>query len=237
MGDTKDNKMKDAMELINYIVNITYTIILLCPNVIKIIKSMPSFSETEILVEETEPSSIVIFFNDFISQNYKYLLLIILGLLIQTGYNKFRKMQFIPAFIVLFISLGIILFFTIPSQNEASDGSNIEVCDFNPTKNNIIESDEDKDDSAYCDNIDYYIQKCYQEIISEEELNNLTNNELYYIRNGIFAYSGMIFSINYYERYSWYNGHIQKSHFKWNMLNKYQQENIENIKEIENQRK
>ncbi len=237
MGDTKENKIKDAIEIINYIVNITYTTILLFPNVIKIIKSMPSFSETEILVEETEPSSIIIVFNEFISQNYRYILFIILGLLIQTGYNKFRKMQLIPAFMILFISLGIILFFTMSSQNEASDGSNIEVCIFNPTENNIIDKDEEKDDFPYCDNIDNYIQKCYQKVIPKEEFNNLATYELYYIRNGIFAYSGMIFPKNYYERYSWYNGIIQPSHFKWDMLNEFQKENIENIKEIERQRK
>ena len=85
--------------------------------------------------------------------------------------------------------------------------------------------------------VNNYIERSSSDIISIEELNNLSDNELYYIRNGIYAYEGYYFNSGYYDEFPWYNGHILPDDFNENMLNHCQIVNIHNIKYIEDQRK
>lgn len=92
-------------------------------------------------------------------------------------------------------------------------------------KENIL-TEEDK-------SIEKYIKMAHDEIISKDILKTLSFNDLYYIRNGIFAYEGFYFESGYYERFSWYNGNITSEEEIWCELNAYQYTNIQNIKKIE----
>lgn len=80
--------------------------------------------------------------------------------------------------------------------------------------------------------INEYIIRSSKEVIPIEELDLLNNNELYYLRNGIYAYSGMYFEGDYYKYFSWYNG-IYSEAETINHINSIQWTNINNIKDIE----
>ncbi|MCM1263656.1 MAG: YARHG domain-containing protein [Butyrivibrio sp.] len=67
------------------------------------------------------------------------------------------------------------------------------------------------------------------------ELELLSDEELYYIRNGILAYAGRAFEPGYYDKYSWYSENLSKEDV-WSNINQFQLENIENIKSVERQR-
>lgn len=81
------------------------------------------------------------------------------------------------------------------------------------------------------------IKRCDKEIISLEEWDILTDSQLYYIRNGIFAYEGLIFKSDFYERFNWYNGWILSQEECWELFNTHQVVNIRNIQKIERTRK
>lgn len=83
--------------------------------------------------------------------------------------------------------------------------------------------------------IEIFIIRSNTEIIPINELKDLTDDELYYIRNGIFAYSGQWFLSCYYDKYSWYDSKYSSTEV-WNHMNSYQMQNIENIGSIEEQR-
>lgn len=84
--------------------------------------------------------------------------------------------------------------------------------------------------------IEEYVIKSYKEPISIEEWRTLSAEVLYYIRNGIFAYSHAKFEKDFYSVYSWYDGTIDINDFDWNVLNEYQRINIENILAVENEK-
>lgn len=81
--------------------------------------------------------------------------------------------------------------------------------------------------------IEKYIIMSKSEVISEDILKDLSHKELYYIRNGIFAYEGLFFESGYYERFSWYKGDIYSKEEVWNRFNYYQSINVNNIKSLE----
>lgn len=85
------------------------------------------------------------------------------------------------------------------------------------------------------DIVESYIIRCETEVIQIDEWVNLSNEELYYIRNGIFAYVGYPFDSGYYDKYSWY-APIDSPTAAKERLNSCQWENIEKIKMIEQQR-
>lgn len=86
--------------------------------------------------------------------------------------------------------------------------------------------------------VDYYVPLCEVKIIPSEEWIQYSEKELYYIRNGIYAYEGMKFAGNFYSVFEWYVGKIEQKDFEDGSLNYYQNKNITNIMEIEkNKRK
>lgn len=85
--------------------------------------------------------------------------------------------------------------------------------------------------------IEEYIKRCTSEIVPKEELDSFDDEELYHIRNGIYAYNGVIFPGNYYESFDWYNGVIELSDFSWDKFNFYEQANINNIVWLEDKRR
>lgn len=84
--------------------------------------------------------------------------------------------------------------------------------------------------------IEEYILHSENAIIPIDELESLSDEELYYIRNGIFAYVGKYYESGYYDKFSWYTGDVIDSDDIWNRINEFQLENINNIKLIEDQR-
>lgn len=74
-------------------------------------------------------------------------------------------------------------------------------------------------------------------IIEDEFLDSLSTEELWLLRNGIYAYEGRIFNENeltdYYYNYSWYNPTIAPGELDWNTFTTEQQNNIMKIKNLE----
>ena len=81
--------------------------------------------------------------------------------------------------------------------------------------------------------IEKYIIRPHDEIIPKDELKLLTKEQLYFIRNGIFAYAGQYFESGYYNCFSWYIGDIAPEDI-YIKLNYYQSRNIDNIRSVEN---
>ena len=84
--------------------------------------------------------------------------------------------------------------------------------------------------------VDYYVLECVHRVISVNEWMELSKEELYYIRNGIFAYSGCCFNSGYYDIFLWYEGNIALSDFDYKDFNGCQYKNIMNIVYVEGQR-
>lgn len=86
----------------------------------------------------------------------------------------------------------------------------------------------------------YILESSYSEI-SSDDLNKLSNEELRYLRNGIYAICGRKFEdkdlSEYYSQYDWYSPFIDATHFHWNLFNSFQQKTIERIVAIEKSRK
>lgn len=100
--------------------------------------------------------------------------------------------------------------------------------------NNVEDEEEIKDI------VEYYILCSESREISIGELDTLTDEELRFIRNGIYAYCGREYTEDlkeYYEKYTWYMPHISKKEFLWDYFNVFQQKTIENIIKVENDRK
>lgn len=97
-----------------------------------------------------------------------------------------------------------------------------------------VEVEEVVRDKVEC----YILDSKYREI-SIEELEELSDDELRFIRNGIYAYCGREFTDDlrkYYEQYEWYNPYISKEDFDWDYFNVFQQRTIENIVGVERHR-
>lgn len=106
-----------------------------------------------------------------------------------------------------------------------------------PQKLNIEERSNVPPITQEHDLVDYYVNKCVNEVLPISEWEALSDAELYYIRNGICAYSGRMYKSGYYDEYSWYEGSISPDDFDCSVLNAVQYENVKNIASIENQRK
>lgn len=107
-------------------------------------------------------------------------------------------------------------------------------------ENTLEESVTETKQNDVGDMIEKYIVRSEKEIISIPEIEELSDEELYLMRNGIFAYCGREFLEKeleeYFLQYEWYEPSISRDDFKWNMLNHYQQKNVENISKIEKSR-
>lgn len=70
-------------------------------------------------------------------------------------------------------------------------------------------------------------------VIAKEELEALSDNELYLLRNGVYALAGRLFNeedlMSYYESFSWYEGTIPPNKFTRNDFNEFQKINIDII--------
>lgn len=102
----------------------------------------------------------------------------------------------------------------------------------------IINADEEYDAQFVHERVavDYYVLECVHRVISVNEWMELSNEELYYIRNGIFAYCGCCFNSGYYDIFLWYEGYIAPKDFDFEDLNDCQYKNIMNIVYVEGQR-
>lgn len=81
-----------------------------------------------------------------------------------------------------------------------------------------------------------YVLKCESEIVPEEVWESLTNDELYYILNGIYAFGGYYFESGYYTSFPWYRGNVMPEDFTEDMLNHYQHKNVATIIDIMKER-
>lgn len=84
--------------------------------------------------------------------------------------------------------------------------------------------------------VDELVPKTYEEVVPIDIWRGLSDKELYYCRNGIFAYAHAIFESDFYKVFSWYSGTVDIKDFDWGVLNPYQVKNIENIKAVEKER-
>lgn len=85
--------------------------------------------------------------------------------------------------------------------------------------------------------IEYYIHICSKQYVDMEELGTLSDEELYYIRYGLYAIQGRYFHSSvlstYFSQYEWYEPYIAAYEFDYDMLNSYQQTNLSRIVAIE----
>ena len=81
--------------------------------------------------------------------------------------------------------------------------------------------------------VDYCVPLCKDGIFSVEYWLEYSGKELYYIRNGIYAYEGMYFISGFYDVFEWYTGDIMQDDFTDDMLNDNQSKNVANIMEAE----
>lgn len=77
----------------------------------------------------------------------------------------------------------------------------------------------------------------YSRKLTPTELSHFSSQDLFYIRNGIFAYMGRDFAepdlLLYYSKYSWYTPYIAPKDFPFSIFNENQVYNIELIKNLE----
>lgn len=145
------------------------------------------------------------------------------------------------ALIIILFSIPIIVQCVNLHKNSidalAHNSPNIENYDENIYNEENLKNYEDNTLTPLDKMIEEYILYSENTIIPIDELETLSDDELYYIRNGIFAYVGKYYKSGYYDKFSWYNGDIVDSDDIWNKINEFQLKNINNIKLIENQRK
>ena len=88
--------------------------------------------------------------------------------------------------------------------------------------------------------IDSLIKLGSIEYLDYELLKSLSTEELYLLKNGLFAFEGRCFVTpeltEYFQSFYWYRGEFSESEFLWSYLNIYQQANIIQINNIESER-
>ncbi len=81
----------------------------------------------------------------------------------------------------------------------------------------------------------YFLDGSDSRYLTDEEIKNLTDDELQLGINEIYARHGRKFSSekyrNYFSEKTWYNGTIEPDHFDEKVLNGYEQENIRKLTE------
>lgn len=106
-----------------------------------------------------------------------------------------------------------------------------------PQKLDIMTREEAFSVTHKFDSVNYYVMRCVDEILPITVWETLSDEELYYIRNGICAYGGRIYKSGYYDDYPWYEGTIAPNDFDCSVLNNNQYLNIKNIQSVEDYRK
>ena len=146
--------------------------------------------------------------------------------------NKLEKVSLImkDSIFIIFITLSItIQAKTVETPTNDSSDSKVEIKeDDGDTNKNILSKEKQF--------IDEYINKCCAEVLPKEKLEKLSNSELKYIRNGIYAHEGYYFSSGYFDDFIWYNGNITPENFSDDMLSDTQMKNVLNIRAIEKER-
>lgn len=85
--------------------------------------------------------------------------------------------------------------------------------------------------------VNKYVPICKTEIISIDIWEQYTTKQLFYIRNGIYAYEGRYYESGFYDVFDWYVGDILPVDFQDGSLNYYQNKNIANIQKVEKMKK
>lgn len=137
-------------------------------------------------------------------------------------------------------SLVFILMIIVQSIFNIVDWETTSVAALNEMESKEESKDENTEEypkvPAY-DRVESYILQSQYKIISNDMWHTFSKRELYYIRNGIFAYCGRKFLepelTQYYSRYDWYDGVIEPQDFMFEYLNEYQQQNAITIRDIE----
>lgn len=147
---------------------------------------------------------------------------------------------------VLLIVFSVIYKFVPPEGINAEDLPIIPVDDKinNDSKECTLEFIDESIDKHIDDiltsteqTVNELVPKTHEKIIPIEVWRGLSDDELYYCRNGIFAYEHAIFESNFYEVFPWYSGTVNIKDFEWSVFNKYQIQNIKNIRIVEEERK
>ena len=93
--------------------------------------------------------------------------------------------------------------------------------------------DENKNQSF----VEEYIILASTREISKEELSQFSKEDLFWIRNGIYAYCGRSFLeqeiTQYFAKFEWYKPVVKAEDFRWEIFNEAQARTIINIKSIE----
>ena len=147
-----------------------------------------------------------------------------------------------PPFIITVALLIAELFFVFKFQGHRDANATTITSNITSEYGSDVDNEEtypNKDTFTEKQLVEYYIKRCYEENISIDELNDLTISQLYYIRNGIYAYCGRYYESGYYDEFDWYDGHIKTDNDEifWELFNSFQKENIEKILSIEKKRK
>lgn len=142
--------------------------------------------------------------------------------------------------LTLFILSFLIGFKFVGSEtshaNNNDNSSEVNIENENTDEGDLISGNEESLFTEEQESVNEWVPLCYSNIIPIEIWEMLTDDELYYIRNGIFAYSHYKYESGYYDVFDWYDGYIESEHFSYDMLNYYQQANIENIRKVESER-
>lgn len=110
----------------------------------------------------------------------------------------------------------------------------VEASDFDE---NVFNEYEEKNIATLQKSFDsgYFLDGSDSRYLTDEEVKNLTNDELQLGLNEIYARHGRKFSSEKYRSYfskkTWYSGTIEPEHFDERVFNKYEQENIRKLTE------
>jgi len=208
-----------------------------------------------------ETSYIIKLFFCFIYENFFLLLLatIFIALIIEIFFvpkYKIHKKGIAPAeakpSTIKIILMGILLFTSLLAcvniyllqddsvyADDNDENNNDENINYYKQNNNYDDYPDDYSTNSLTLEeimISEYIIRCYSSVIPVEEWTSLSDSQIKYIYNGILAYSGMHFQSQYYERFSWYEDKYLQENFPWKILNSFQEENLNNLRDIRVQR-
>lgn len=123
-------------------------------------------------------------------------------------------------------------------QNDVSEKSEqIEETSLD-SQQSVMETDSDSDVlSEEIDTQEYIIPDSSTKRLEENDIKDLTKEELRLARNEIYARHGRLFDDtelqSYFDKKSWYNGTVDPENFKEEMLSDIEKDNIKLIKEYE----
>lgn len=224
------------------------------------IYQMISYKYNESNTNPMKTSYIIKLSFEFIYQNFFWFFLaaLIITLIVEiyiVPYYKVHKKNIPPAeakpstaqIIIMGALLGVTLFIGVniyflqddsvtANDNENNNDENTSYYQ----QNNIYDDcfDDDSTNSLTLEEImiSEYIIKCYSSVVPVEEWKSLSDFQIEKIYNGILAYSGMHFPSHYYERFPWYEDKYSQEDFPWKILNEFQNENLNNLRDIRVQR-